>query len=1253
MRSNRRIPVLFLLVVVSACHQSHGALITAGELVVDLRAINLTSSSTTWTNMDNTGDTVGNFVTKGGGNLNVGNIGGITKTLFVDTTINNSVLSALNTPASLLGNSTRSVEVWVYPLSSSATSAAVGWGTSGNSFQSSFNYNTGGNGLFSGWNLDTGWNGSLPIGNWIYLAYTYDGTSLKGYTNGVQNKSVAFGPMATASAKMSVGGARAASADPFRGYIADVRVHTGALSASDVANNFSEGIHSTLPAITGLTNRTIIAGDNLPLSPTVAGFPQPALQWRSNNVALSGQTNASLVLANIQYSQNGTVFSLVATNLAGKVTNGMTLTVIVTPAISSLDNQAVTVGSTVNMNPTVTGVPVPALRWLRDGNTVSDGATGNGSTISGSTSSSLSIANAQAADSAVYSLVASNSAGIVTNGMTLTVSSTNVPPDITGPADQIIVQSSNADFSAAVSGLPLPALQWFENGTKLPGKTNSSLTILNVQYAQNGFVYSIVAGNAAGMASNSATLFVLVPPIISQQPTNISVVAGSPTVFTVNASGVPPVSYRWRKNGNPIANATNSSYTLPSAQGAENGALFSVVVSNSVSVVTSSNATLTVLSTMTGTLLPTNGAANISPDQQLRITFSATPRLGNAGKLVVRDAANDSVFATIDLSQFTTFSLWSATISNAAIRQVQGSSFYFEPIAIYGNEAWITLPPTNRFAYNKSYYVNCDANVFLDAASASFASITGTNTWRFSTKPSGPITPTASTGPTNISVAQDGAGDFATLQGSSDWIPQNNSLRRTITVLPGTYRDFTVFRQNRNNVTIVGAGAARGDVQIIHPYPAFSGVNDSGAGTLRLESSDISVRNLTLDNEVYITNNGVVFAGPINTVFTTGNRVIFDNILMKGGQDTLYANSGSAYYRRCEIWGSVDFIYGSSLSVFDQCDIVEIRNTGGPVTAPSTDDASPYGLIFLNCKFPRALIASGYPYDVNAGSTTFMRPWRQDGMTAIINCQMDNQISTKGWSEWVAAEGAKETTCRAREYGSTLIGGGAAPTVAQRQSAGAYWLNTYDPDYNAAAGDLPSDPDVAPGTGTGNRLPATVDPADYTLSAIFGSWQPSLTPIITAQPTNQSIAVNTSVTMTVIASGIPDPTYQWLKNGTNLIGETNAALDFASAQLADGGTYSVMVSNSVGSVVSSNALLTVNPVVNTTPTNLDMTISGATLQFHWPKDHIGWKLEYQVAPLDAGLGTNWTLIDKSDETNQLAIPINASNAATFFRLKYP
>jgi polygalacturonase/pectin methylesterase-like acyl-CoA thioesterase len=955
------------------------------------------------------------------------------------------------------------------------------------------------------------------------------------------------------------------------------------------------------PVISNLTNQTAIAGTTAILNPAISGVPAPSYQWRSNSVVIAGATNSSLTFNNVQYVQNGTVYSLVASNYVGVVTNSMTLTVIVTPSITGLNNQAAPVGATVTISPTVSGAPTPATRWRLGGNNLSDGATGNGSTISGSATSTLVINNAQAADSGAYSLIATNVAGMVTNSMTLTVSSGNVAPSISGPMDQTVVQSNNATFTASVSGLPVPTLQWRVNGAAISGQTNSSLIVTNVQYSQNGFVYSLIASNVAGLATNSANLFVLVPPVISQQPTNLSVVVGASATFSVTASGVPAVKYQWNRNGSPIFNATNATYTLSSPQGADSGAIFSVVVSNNVGVATSSNAMLTVLSTtLTATLLPANGAVNISPDQQLRIVFfGGSPILNTNGVLTVRDAANNSVVAAIDSSQFLSYTPGNTsiqTIPNAAIRSVQGASYYYMPIALYGNEAWITL--TNRLSYGHTYYVTCDSGLFLDTNGASFPGIAGTNTWSFSTKASGPATPTASTGPTTITIGLDGAGDFASFQGAFDWIPQNNTLPRTIHVKPGIYRDSASLAQSRNFVTIMGDGASRTNVQLVYPFAYFAPPNTVfTAGSLRIESSDVTVLNLTLDNIIYNvyhptgnSSSGAAgaFAGAINTLATTGNRIIFNNVIIKGGQDTVYNIQGIVYYNNCEVWGSVDYIYGAALSVFDRCNIVEIRSSGGPCTAPNTAYAQPYGLTFLNCTFPRALMANGYPYDVGAATTTFQRAWGQDGMTAIINCAVDSQISTAGWGTF---GNGNENTGRARESGTTLIGGGSAPTIAQRQAAGTYWLNTIDPDYTNNPALSPTDALLAPPTGTNNRVAVTVNTNDYTLAAIFGNayfnlsgWLPMVMPSITIQPTNQTVNPGATVNLIVSAASVPAPAYQWRKNGANISGATNSTYTIGSAQGADIGNYTVVVTNSSGSVTSSVAALTIVASIPQLPT---------------------------------------------------------------------
>src|SRR4029077_7956766 len=83
-------------------------------------------------------------------------------------------------------------------------------------------------------------------------------------------------------------------------------------------------------------------------------------------------------------------------------------------------------------------------------------------------------------------------------------------------------------------------------------------------------------------------------PSITTQPVSQSVQAGQSATFSVVATGTAPLSYQWRRNGTAIAGATGATYHTPATSSADNGAVFSVVISNAAGTITSSNAHLTV-----------------------------------------------------------------------------------------------------------------------------------------------------------------------------------------------------------------------------------------------------------------------------------------------------------------------------------------------------------------------------------------------------------------------------------------------------------------------------------------------------------------------------------------------------------------------------------------------------------------------------------------------------------------------------------
>jgi hypothetical protein len=179
--------------------------------------------------------------------------------------------------------------------------------------------------------------------------------------------------------------------------------------------------------------------------------------------------------------------------------------------------------------------------------------------------------------------------------------------------------------------------------------------------------------SAAEIATNfnAGALSKCIAPEIAVPPQPQSVFPGNTASFSVTATGLAPLKYQWRTNGIPIALATNSSYTTPAVQAANNGVGYTVVVTNTAGSVTSTIATLTVCSptfpdnfdcrlTLSGSstsVVAAIGAATYEPNEPLHF---------------VRSSSN-SIWYT-----------WTAPFSGGLVFQTQGTEYYYRPIvAIY------------------------------------------------------------------------------------------------------------------------------------------------------------------------------------------------------------------------------------------------------------------------------------------------------------------------------------------------------------------------------------------------------------------------------------------------------------------------------------------------------------------------------------------------------------------------------------------
>jgi len=230
----------------------------------------------------------------------------------------------------------------------------------------------------------------------------------------------------------------------------------------------------------------------------------------------------------------------------------------------------------------------------------------NGSVIPGATSPTYSIASVASPDAANYTVVVTNIFGVVTSTPPATLTVIAPPVISQEPANQTNNAGTTATFTVAGTGTFLN-YHWFKNGNVLSdggnilGSTTATLTLNNVQDADVAG-YTVTLSNAAGSVTSAppATLTVIDPPVITQQPVSITNNAGTTATFTVAATGTLP-SYQWFKNAtNALANGGNvygantATLTLSNVFGID-GANYSVVVSNAAAVLVSTNATLTVV----------------------------------------------------------------------------------------------------------------------------------------------------------------------------------------------------------------------------------------------------------------------------------------------------------------------------------------------------------------------------------------------------------------------------------------------------------------------------------------------------------------------------------------------------------------------------------------------------------------------------------------------------------------------------------
>ncbi len=256
---------------------------------------------------------------------------------------------------------------------------------------------------------------------------------------------------------------------------ATVTLNLSAVSAGDAAS-YSVAVSNSLggvispaatltvaipPAIvTPPASATVLASSNVSFTVSASGTAPLSYQWFKNGVAISGATSATFSLANVSVADAAN-YTATVTNAVGSATSAAaTLTVLVSPAITSQPTSATVVqGNPASFIVTASGTAPLRFQWLD-----------NGVVIPGATSNVLTLSAATTNDAGNYSVIVTNIVGsIVSSSAVLTVS---VPPAIvTQPADASVVAGGAATFTVSASGSAPLTYQWRKNGAAIAGAT--------------------------------------------------------------------------------------------------------------------------------------------------------------------------------------------------------------------------------------------------------------------------------------------------------------------------------------------------------------------------------------------------------------------------------------------------------------------------------------------------------------------------------------------------------------------------------------------------------------------------------------------------------------------------------------------------------------------------------------------------------------------------------------------------------------
>jgi len=590
---------------------------------------------------------------------------GLASSAYVFDGVNDQIV--ISHSASISPTTQVTVSGWIRPLANEDNKHVVSKGSHVNYFSRSYS-------LQGPWS-DGKWRAALStgtgevvvassaaavLGQWSHVLMSYDGATVNLYIDGqLSATQAAAGQITQTTEELFLGSHKfyAPSDYWFNGGLDDVRIYNRALSATEVTQLYAT--EAVPPSITAQpASAAANVGGSATFNTTVTGSPTLIYQWQMNGVNITGATNSTLALSNLQTNQTGG-YRIVITNAAGSVTSSVAML-----AVNRL---------------------VPGLTWGTPGaisyGTLLSGTQLNASSpVAGSFSYSPVAGTLLSAGSQVLAatFTPTDQTVYVTNGImvtqvvnqaALTVTANNVSREHGQANPALTVRYTgfvNAETNTVLSSQPVASTA--ATAASLPG--TYAITVSGASAAN--YAVTHVAGSLTVTAA---------PPAVVSGPTNLTVTATSNASFAVTASGTAPLGYQWYFNiTNVLAGATNTSLTVSNVNTTHSGG-YSVVITNVAGSSTSGVAALTV-NRLSQAISFGPLPLKRTDDAPFPIAASASSGLG------VSFTSSNSAVATVSGNTVTITGAGSTTITAS-----QAGNTTYLPASSIGQTLTVAAPP--------------------------------------------------------------------------------------------------------------------------------------------------------------------------------------------------------------------------------------------------------------------------------------------------------------------------------------------------------------------------------------------------------------------------------------------------------------------------------------------------------------------------------------------------------------------------------